>query len=306
VQIASYQGYHLISCRKNDANSQKLGELEAQLEALKVPDGTSTRLSSNGQSPQSINYELVANTALKTRLNKDRILSLNEHVRVAASQELVSTLLPSAFGTPAAKCESRLFSSKILAAEVANVAEDLRNLLQPKDKEEDKEENYGAQDEDTVHQKKLKRVSVERAFQGAEIMLTHSDDHVEQTQDAPPPDALGSGLDMEDVNEAGWESGTINDDEDSINGGWKSDSSADVGDIAMLPKSKSSQKLVRSTVPTSTASTKLPAQQSSFLPSLSVGFVRGASDDSDFGEYAATAGDIDFKKNRRGQRARRA
>lgn len=221
---------------------------------------------------------------------------------MAASQELISTLIPSASGTPAAKCESRLFSSKILAAEVANVAEDLRNLLQPKDKEK----NYGVQDEhiSTVYQKKLKQAPLERAFQGVDLRSTHPEDQVKQIQDALPLDALGSGSDTEDVNEAGWESGTIDDNEDDTNR--ESDSSANAGDLAVPSKSKPSQGRARSTVPTSTAIAKSPAQQSTFLPSLSVGFVRGTSDDSDFGEDAATAGDIDFKKNRRGQRARRA
>ena len=48
--------------------------------------------------------------------------------------------------------------------------------------------------------------------------------------------------------------------------------------------------------------------ESTFLPSLSVGFVRGDSDDSDWSELETEgkSTDLEPKKNRRGQRARRA
>ena len=80
----------------------------------------------------------------------------------------------------------------------------------------------------------------------------------------------------------GWESGSINevgveepDDE------WES---ADIG-------------------PNDTPSSK---KESTFLSSLSVGFIRGGSDDSDWSETEDKGTDLEPKKNRRGQRARRA
>jgi hypothetical protein len=242
---------------------------------------------------------------LKTRLNKDRILSQNEHVRTAASNELASTLIPAASG-PLAKCESRLLSSKILAAEVAVVLEDLRNLLQPKNKENDSElKDKGAS---IVSQKKLKQEGV---LQGVDLWSVPSGNRVERKEDGLPLDEPGSESNTEEADEAGWESGAIDDNEKDIDGGWQSgslaDSDSDDDEEAAVPSTtKPSKKAARPGVPSSTVIARSSAQQSTFLPSLSVGFVRGASDDSDFGEAAAAAGDIDFKKNRRGQRARRA
>lgn len=246
---------------------------------------------------------------LKTRLNKDRILSQNEHIQTAASNELASTLIPAASGTPLAKCESRLLSSKILAAEVAVVLEDLRNLLQPKNKENDSElKDEGAR---IVSQKKLKQVSQDGALQGVDLLSVPSENRVERKEDGLPLDEPGSESDTEEADEAGWESGAIDDNEKDIDGGWESGSLADSDsdddeEVAVPSTSKPSKKAARPEMPSSTVIARSSVQQSTFLPSLSVGFVRGASDDSDFGEAAAAAGDIDFKKNRRGQRARRA
>ena len=46
--------------------------------------------------------------------------------------------------------------------------------------------------------------------------------------------------------------------------------------------------------------------RSTFLPSLAVGFTRGESDDSEWSETENLAEESSIKKNRRGQRARRA
>lgn len=277
----------LRGIRNNNGRTQ---ELDAQLEALKP-----------------ISHELIANTVLKTRLNKDRILSQNEHVRSAATKELGSTLIPAASGTPAAKCESRLLSSKILAAEVAVVVEDLRNFLQPKSKEDDS----WITDEDTsTISRKNKQVLQEGASQGVELRSTRSEGRLERTEDALPLEELDSESDIEEAGGAGWESSTVDDNEKNTDGVWESgfleDSDLDnnAKELAAPVKNKPSDKSARSKAPPSTVMSSV--QQSTFLPSLSAGFVRGASDDSDFDGMAAATGDIDFKKNRRGQRARRA
>ena len=108
-------------------------------------------------------------------------------------------------------------------------------------------------------------------------------------------------LDDEDpVEDDGWESGSISggEGEDSVAG--SNDGNEDLGASPQLTKpSPKSQ-------PTpSTATVEKSGIQSMFLPSLSVGFVRG-SGDSDFSDSDAKVADIDVKKNRRGQRARRA
>ncbi|KAK0464608.1 BUD22-domain-containing protein [Desarmillaria tabescens] len=57
--------------------------------------------------------------------------------------------------------------------------------------------------------------------------------------------------------------------------------------------------------PAAKAQNKSSTGASTFLPSLSVGFIKG-NEDSDWSDSDAKAGDIEQKKNRRGQRARRA
>lgn len=114
----------------------------------------------------------------------------------------------------------------------------------------------------------------------------------------------------------GWDSGTVADEELEEDDGWESgsiigedeDDSADESDndeeeLAVEPPSKKSPKKVPPQAP---PAGKASALQSTFLPSLSVGFTRGESDDSDLSDSEVRAADIDIKKNRRGQRARRA
>ena len=225
---------------------------------------------------------------------------------MAASNELVSTLIPAAAGTPTAKCESRLLSSKFLATEVAIVMEDLNNLLQQKPEGNDS----GMKDEDTsvISRKKLKQVSKEGNLQGADLLPMCLEDQAERTENELPPPHNEPVSDNEGANEAGWESSTIDDNEKEMDDGWESGSLADSDlEEATAPlKTKPSNNSTPPKLPSSMMIARPLVQQSAFLPSLSVGFIRGTSDDSDFGEAAVAAGDIDFKKNRRGQRARRA
>jgi len=245
---------------------------------------------------------------LKRRLNKDPILSGNEHVRTAVSNELVTTLIPTASDSFTRKSESRLLSSKILATEVAVIVEDLRALLQLKNEGND----LGMKDEVTipVRREKLKQVSQGGVSQIVDLQLTRSEDQVERAGGASLLDDLSSEPDAQEVDKAGWESGTLGDNGRNIGDSRElgsladSDSDDDTEELAESSTTKLPKTSRHSKLPSSMASSS--AQQSTFLPSLSVGFVRGASDDSDFGESGTAVGDIDFKKNRRGQRARRA
>lgn len=225
---------------------------------------------------------------------------------MAASNELVSTLLPAVPGTPRAKCESRLLSSKNLAAAVSVVVEDLRNLLQPQNTVNGSRMTSKATS--VASQTILKQVTQEHEVpQDVDLELKRAENRPEQIEDALPTSKLGSDSDTGEVDDAGWESGTVDEIEKSIDDGWESasltDSNSEDGaeELAAPSGNHVSKNFTRAKVPSPTA--RSTAQQSTFLPSLSVGFIRGTSDDSDFGE---AAGDIDFKKNRRGQRARRA
>jgi len=115
--------------------------------------------------------------------------------------------------------------------------------------------------------------------------------------------------------DGGWESGSVNEGEPE-SGSWESGLIADSGteeekseedepdsdnDELNVTKTKTKTQTQKSPKATKGLSSTL---QSTFLPSLSVGFVHG-SGDSDFSDAEGRAADIP-RKNRRGQRARRA
>ncbi len=205
---------------------------------------------------QGLNHEAVARTALRSKLLKDRILSGNEHVQAAVSDQLQSNLLGGS-----TKVQSRILSSKVLAVEIANIIESLRAVILP------------PADEDAEPPRKMTKVEVEDGEDGE---------------------------DDEEEDEMGWESGTVGDDEKENDDGWESGSLDEVDegddDTPTNPSAKPSA---------TKAQNKSSTGASTFLPSLSVGFIKG-NEDSDWSESDAKAGDIEQKKNRRGQRARRA
>ena len=189
---------------------------------------------------------------------------------------------------PSAKLQSRLLSSKILAGEIALVVTSLESLLQPSDVDTSAQ---GDGDEQIHRVKKSRKVAGFEAEEGSS-----RDKHI---ADEGTEDATQAILDDEDPVEDGWESGSIlGGEEDSVaeSDGDNEDSGASPHLTEPPPKSQPTP---------STAATKKSGIQSTFLPSLSVGFVRG-SDDSDFSDNDAKVADIEMKKNRRGQRARRA
>ncbi|KAL0069757.1 hypothetical protein AAF712_003026 [Marasmius tenuissimus] len=236
---------------------------------------------------QEISHEAVANTALKSKLSKDRELSTNEPIQAALSQELNSNFLRPADGTTsAAKVQSRLLSSKILAAEVASALEDLRLVLHPsKTAPADEGAEADALDPRPRKMKKLMHQNGEGdvAMEGVE---------------GDPPDLADMDDEPEDDN-SGWESGTIGDDEKELDDDWESHSLATDDDGEHMdddpPETGGTS---RSTKP------KVNSTESTFLPTLSTGFIRG--DTSDWSEGEERAADLAKKKNRRGQRARRA
>ena len=262
---------------------------------------------------QLIDHEIIANTALKSKLNKDRILSGNEHVLAAVSKEKLSTLIPAAAGTPASKIQSRLLSSKILAEEVATVLEHLKNALHPKAKDD---LEMTEEDIHFTHPKKLRQPP------GDETDSVPPGSREGQRNYLSPGGGRDGVIATEEADEIDWESGTVGDDEKDVDDGWGPDllteerdgsdeeDSEDVdseGSGVEPPANKPSGKVATSKPrPPARVTGKSSVQQSTFLPSLSVGFTRGEPGDSDMSESEVKAGDIELKKNRRGQRARRA
>lgn len=235
---------------------------------------------------------------------------------MAVSKELANISTPAAPGTPAAKVQGRLLSSKLLAVEIANVISDLRGVLQPKhDATAEGEEGLVEGPPKKVKKSKAKSedsLSVERT------LISEPDEDKSERED----------LDAEDQEDnAGWESGTVDGGDEERDGAWESDSvdrpvfgndisdflsedSTDNKDLDPKPPMKKDPAVKSPKTAVSKANAKAAVKtsgvQSTFLPSLSVGFARGGSDDSDWSDGEAGGADIAPRKNRRGQQARRA
>jgi hypothetical protein len=239
---------------------------------------------------QELEIDDIALHALRTKLNKDRILSNDERVKMASSS-FSSTFSPAVPGTALAKVQSRLLSSKTLASAVAGLLDDLRTVLNPPSK--DAEGSESSEDEDDE--------------------LASSALPTARKKKAMPQPVLS---DEEAVDDDGWESGTVHDsdsghedntgeepeasdqleheDRQSLVGSEASDDESDSGSVAAPPPKKARQEIKKKAGPA----------ESTFLPSLAVGFTRGDSD-SEWSDSEAKIAD-GVHKNRRGQRARRA
>lgn len=262
-----------------------------------------------------MDHEPIANSAVKSKLKKDRVLSASEDVQVAIKSELSSNLLvPAIPGSSTSKVESRLLSSKILATEVHSVIDALRNVIQPKPKT-DQEELGGEDEEEFVEEQRPSKLGK------SDEPVTAGDDESDEDEEAD--DGWESGSVPADD---GWESSSIrgtddtNGDGDASEGNGKPpdsegsarESSDNEDDSDASPRhlsSKSVKKAKRDaghplSVKDIEGKSKAAAiGESAFLPSLSVGFTRGDSDASDFSDAES---DKVERKNRRGQRARRA
>lgn len=198
---------------------------------------------------------------------------------------------------------SRLLSSKFLAKQVADSVLSLKALLDPSIKTSgtkattfDVPHEVGMDDE--VEESEINAVGERPAKRSKAVESSgKEDDDLEQPDD-----------------DGGWESGTVDGASDPDPEGWESgsieqseeDSDSDSG-LVVPSSSNKAKKLPSNPQPTSKVNESKSTSSSTFLPSLSVGFIRGNSSDSDIDEDGADgqAGDIP-KKNRRGQRARRA
>ncbi len=182
--------------------------------------------------------------------------------------------------TSAARVHSRLLSSKILSTEISSLCDDLRQLLGHETKKSRVEavkgggpKAYGVPKSSVSHERTLLASSGGAESENAVNNVDGTSQVSEITQDDAHSDADS------------WESGSISTDEDNEKG--KKPASG-----------KNPLKPLKGTFEQSNTT-------STFLPSLSVGFVRG-SDESDWSDSEAKIADSETKKNRRGQRARRA
>ncbi|KAF8957292.1 Bud-site selection protein [Flammula alnicola] len=290
----------LKNLRKKDEDDKAIAEFEAELTSLK-----------------DINHDAIGNSALKSKVLKDHTLRENEDIKVTIKNELETNLLvPAEPGTTLAKIQSRLLSSKILAAQVSASLDSLKVLLNPALKQRDSATDSQpdvilAQSSDRPSKIRKESTSGDVLAQSKSKMPNLSlevEDEEGGTSDSSRDEVAwksgslnGEGELEED--DGGWESGSISgggsriqesEDEES-----EEELDSDDEELKVKPTKSKPQKAAPK--PAKSSSSKM---ESTFLPSLSVGFVRG-SDDSDFSDTEGKAVDLQ-KKNRRGQRARRA
>jgi hypothetical protein len=208
-------------------------------------------------------------------------------------------LVPADPGTTAAKVQSRLLSSKPLASDVAIVIKDLRFFLQPSEPAD----SVGAYDDSISNNgfsEETRRVKGDDSY-----FLRRPRDSGDEVENVSHPE--------EGQDDTGWESGTVGEDNvresNSLDGG-RSDSSDESSTTNSDSDSEgevvSDDDLQVKVTGSHANIAKATNAYSTFLPSLSVGYIRGDPDDEDWSDSEAKFADTPQKKNRRGQRARRA
>ena len=245
-----------------------------------------------------LNHDAVANTAVKTKLLKDRLLSENPSIQSAITQELSTAefVVPAAARSAQAKVQSRFLSSKLLASEVALLVADLRNFIISANAEEAEEESVGSA-------RPSKKVDVGHEHEA------EAEEDVEMDTDPRPGPSMDIAnkmrrmhLEVDDESMDGWESGTVDGENDS-------DDSEEIAELADDELEGGPHEIMGSPTKTralSPRSSKTKSAASQFLPSLSVGYIPGGDSDGSDWSDGREDDDIAPKKNRRGQRARRA
>ena len=202
-------------------------------------------------------------------------------MQAAIDEEIGSKLLAQAqAGTAAYKAQSRLLSSRILAEQVASAVNSLGSNLDPSE---------AADSTPGKNMSKKARVVTEAEEPTSCIVAGDKSRTGTMAND-----------DIVDT-EMGWESGSVSDGD----GEWESGTVEEDALSASLDEFTDTPSDGENIQDRITSKSKSTGSQSTFLPSLSVGFVRGNSDDSDLDESEVKIADP-ARKNRRGQRARRA
>lgn len=241
----------------------------------------------------------------------------NDDVKAAMKKELENSLVvPATAGTTLAKIQARLLSSKILANQVTASMTSLKFLLDPALKQRDNVDksktDASASAQSPDRPSKIRKASTPNEAPAvrrsdAAVVPTAEGTDDEESDVLEDDDGWESGsIDGEGLNDDGWESGSIgssSDHEESEDEGSEEESDSGDEELAVKPSKATLHKPKAAAIakPAKQASSKM---ESTFLPSLAVGFVRG-SDDSDFSDAEGAEADMP-KKNRRGQRARQA
>lgn len=222
--------------------------------------------------------------------------------------------------------KARLLSSKVLAQEIDDVIQALRAVLGLHGKENvqaslegsdvqkdsslkrstevQKVERKKKSSKDDAHIEGSDATDSEEGSEAEEGWTGFGDTNGEGERDVESEAEEEADTEGKAAEAAGWESGTVDDaddddDDDLSDGDMNSDT---VDDVASA--SSDEPGLLKKARPAATPKSKGKAGESTFLPSLSVGFVKGS--DSDWSDAEADLADLPQKKNRRGQRARKA
>ncbi|VDC02432.1 unnamed protein product [Peniophora sp. CBMAI 1063] len=298
--------YHGLQQAKHAAKKAKTFETQKLVKKLKTtkPSGDATdllNLESQLKELKEADHERLGAIAFFNKLKKDKVLSRHPDFQTAfeAERERAS---PATTSGLSAQLESRLLSSKALAAEINSTISSLRKIITPPATSADGDgptENEN-EDEDGLTESvqrptkvaKLTKEStpVATRVKPTSVPVTRNNESDEDEGSEEESDELPEAQAEQDVADDGWESGSVDEDGNVVNNHDEDDSESESSD-APAP-------------PTTTASNKSKPSESVFLPSLAVGFTRGDSD-SDFSDSEAKVADS-VRKNRRGQRARRA
>lgn len=243
--------------------------LESQLEALKNAD-----------------YERLATSALSNKLKKDKVLSRNPVFQDVLAAELPVADSRSFITT--AELDARLQSSKALSSGIHAIVSTLRSIVLPP--------QTRSVDDDGSSEKKLKP-------SGQELQNKTSTQSKETPTAQKKPelsDHNATQLNKQTPLPEDWDSGTVSESGSDDDGADEDTNSEENEDGESKPGP--SRIALKLPPPPQDAISK-PAD-SVFLPSLMVGFTRGDTD-SDYSDREADVAD-GVRKNRRGQRARRA
>lgn len=222
--------------------------------------------------------------ALASKIRKDKLLSSHELIAALLSSPPFSVVKKST-DPQIEKVEGKILSSPVLASETVAAINGLKNILHLQPSEEKKiQSGYASED------KSDGEWGDKDEWTG--IMSTKG------TSEVSDENSASRGYPSDDDEErliegAGWESGSIDD---------GSEGKVDSGDGVSLspgpPRKKSETSRLKNDMELSENDLS-----SKFLPSLSMGYVKGNSD-SDFDSEEENP--IKERKNRRGQRARQA
>ena len=257
------------------------------------------------------------------------MLKDSEYVAAALAVEIPSTTpsnstlsVPTA-GTPLAKVQARLLSNKIIASEVSSAIAALKAIINPElapppaKKAKANSEPLPSAEKGEKKKGTAKENLKKLVDHAQEDASSDDDERSDADGESNASERVQAFSDEEDVDGAGWESGSVSGDEGA---GWESgsidgsepgeddsdvqsgpsDDDSDDDDRIVVPKKGVKKDDSKAKAKAVTASNAKSKAESTFLPSLSVGFIPG-SDDSDIDEDA-----VPERKNRRGQRARRA